>query len=224
MRHRGSASGALRVAHTERGWVVCQCELFTIRRHPDRESGTDSPVVGHETYGFVLSANVSTKSMADRIVRLERHIRRIGSEVSAADLELTESMAIDQSARINQVLVGLSELGVRLASDDFGTGYSSLDYLNRLPIDIVKIDRGLIADLDQPSGRIVVDAVSAMAHDLGLEVVAEGIETESQHQESLALGCDYTQGYLHARPMTFEGIEALLTRPRTGGQSIGTPC
>lgn len=87
MRVSGRASGAFRVPHAVHGWVVCQCQLFTIRRRTDRPSNGDSPVADRETFGFVLSANASTKSMFDRIARLERHIRRIGSEVSAADLE-----------------------------------------------------------------------------------------------------------------------------------------
>ncbi|HSP29575.1 MAG TPA: helix-turn-helix transcriptional regulator, partial [Ilumatobacteraceae bacterium] len=88
MRLGGRAAGALRILHPEHGWVVCQCKLFTIRRDTDDEASTGAPVVGHDSYAFVLSANVSNTSMVDRIARLERHIRRIGSEVSAADLEL----------------------------------------------------------------------------------------------------------------------------------------
>jgi DNA-binding CsgD family transcriptional regulator len=87
MRLRGRASGTLRILHAERGWLACQCQLFTVRLHADDNSSHESPVVGHHTYGFVLSATVSNRSMAERIARLERHIRRIGSEVSAADLE-----------------------------------------------------------------------------------------------------------------------------------------
>jgi GGDEF domain-containing protein/DNA-binding CsgD family transcriptional regulator len=96
VRRDGRASGELRVAHTEQGWVVCQCELFTTRRRHDREAGAESPVAGHDTHGFVLSVNVSTRSMADRISRLERHIRRIASEVSAADLELGVQSPVDR--------------------------------------------------------------------------------------------------------------------------------
>ena len=96
MRLGGRAAGALRILHAEHGWVVCQCKLFRIRQNPDDERSTGAPVVGHDPYGFVLSANVSSKSMIDRIARLERHIRRIGSEVSAADLELGVRPTTDQ--------------------------------------------------------------------------------------------------------------------------------
>jgi DNA-binding CsgD family transcriptional regulator/GGDEF domain-containing protein len=97
MHRRGSASGAVRVLHAEHGWVVCQCQLFTIRRHADRSAPSGEPDAARDTYGFVLSANVSTSSMIDRIARLERHIRRIGSEVSAADLELVWNPTVDRS-------------------------------------------------------------------------------------------------------------------------------
>lgn len=93
LRRRGSASGTFRVLHTERGWVVCRCELFTVRRpatgrSDDSVKDPSAPVVGFDTTCFVLSTSVSTRSMTDRIARLEQHIRRIGSEVHAADLEL----------------------------------------------------------------------------------------------------------------------------------------
>jgi DNA-binding CsgD family transcriptional regulator/PAS domain-containing protein len=89
MRQRGSASGEFRVPHAEQGWVDCQCLVFTIKRHVDRGANADTVVVTPDSYAFVVSASVSTKSMVDKIRRLETHIRRIGSEVHAADLALT---------------------------------------------------------------------------------------------------------------------------------------
>jgi DNA-binding CsgD family transcriptional regulator/GGDEF domain-containing protein len=96
LRDRGNADGVFRVLHSERGWVVCQCQLFTIKRHPGADARTEAPVVANDAYGFVLSANVNTKSMIDKIARLEHHIRRIGSEVHAADLELTVRSSVDR--------------------------------------------------------------------------------------------------------------------------------
>ena len=125
-------------------------------------------------------------------------------------LELTESIVIEHSARIMAVLVSLNRLGVRLALDDFGTGYSSLSYLSKLPIQIVKIDQSLIAELNQAPGRIVVAGIADIAHALGISVIAEGVETEMQREETLAVGCDYAQGYLFARPMPADSIEGLL--------------
>ena len=171
-----------------------------------------------------LAVNVSVRQLeiADFCSTVSAVLSRTGMDPRSLVLELTESIAVEHSARISEVLVGLTDMGVRLALDDFGTGYSALAYLNRLPVDIVKIDQSLIADLDQPSGRIVVGAVADLAHELGLEVIAEGVETETQRTESIAVGCDYTQGYLHARPMTFDKITKLLAT-RVGSQTISTP-
>ncbi len=97
---------------------------------------------------------------------------------------------------------------MRIRVDGSIAGYSSLIYLSRLPVNIVKIDHGFIAELDQPSARIVVAAVTRMAHELGLEVVGEGVETQTQRDATVAMGCDYTQGYFLARPTTAAGIKS----------------
>lgn len=179
----------------------------------------------HPTRQLDLAVNVSVRQLVleDFCSTVNAVLSRTGMDPCSLVLELTESIAIEHSVQLVQVLVDLTELGVRLALDDFGTGYSALSYLSRLPIDIVKIDQGLIADLDQPSGRMVVAAVSDLAHDLGLAVVAEGVETEAQFTEAIAVGCDYTQGYFHARPMSSELIEALLSASSDRLHPISAP-
>jgi EAL domain-containing protein (putative c-di-GMP-specific phosphodiesterase class I) len=100
---------------------------------------------------------------------------------------------------------------VRLALDDFGTGYSSLNYLNRFPIDIVKIDQRFVGDLEQSrASRAIVNAVIELAHTLGMTVVAEGVETTEQHQQLASLGCDSCQGYYFARPMPADNLDTLI--------------
>lgn len=169
-----------------------------------------------------LAVNVSARQlmMPDFCPMVRDVIDRTGMDARSLVLELTESIALEHSAQIMGALAGLTELGVRLALDDFGTGFSSLSYLSRLPIQFVKIDRSLIVDLDRPSGRIVVGAVTGMAHELGLEVVAEGVETEVQSNETVAIGCDYAQGFFHGRPMTAADISELL---RSATVSRSTP-
>jgi EAL domain-containing protein (putative c-di-GMP-specific phosphodiesterase class I) len=104
---------------------------------------------------------------------------------------------------------------VRLVLDDFGTGYSSLSYLKHLPLDTIKIDRTFIAGIDDAADRSIVEAVIALAHGLGIGVVAEGIETESQADRLRELGCDLGQGYLFSRPVPGEQTAELLRdRPR----------
>ena len=130
---------------------------------------------------------------------------------TALVLEMTENILIEDSERAMTVLVDLKELGIRLALDDFGTGYSSLSYLRRLPIDIVKIDQGFIADIDHaPAAGAIVAAVTNLAHVLGLTVTAEGVETQSQRDEVSAIGCESAQGFFYARPMPASAIGARL--------------
>ena len=131
------------------------------------------------------------------------------------DLELTESALIIQGEAATDHLRTLRGRGVRVSIDDFGTGYSSLAYLRRLPLDLLKVDRSFIiglAGLDKTGSqdRAVVRAVVAMAHALGLEVIAEGVETEAQQSALLDLGCDAVQGFLFSPPVSAEQMEAFM--------------
>lgn len=107
-------------------------------------------------------------------------------------VEVTENLFIDDNERVGEVLSELARSGIRIALDDYGTGYSSLGYLAHLPIHILKIDRCFIADLARPAGEIIVASVNKLAHDLGLHVVAEGVETTAQHD--IINTCDLAQG------------------------------
>ena len=116
-------------------------------------------------------------------------------------VEITESALIENAEVPARTLANLRALGVRVQLDDFGTGYSSLSYLQRFPIDALKIDRSFVAGLGERAGAAAIfGAIVAMGHALGLNVVAEGIETGDQAGEALRLGCDSGQGYLFARP------------------------
>jgi diguanylate cyclase (GGDEF)-like protein len=121
--------------------------------------------------------------------------------------EVTESVAMEDTASTQRVLRQLSELGVSLSIDDFGTGYSSLAYLRQLRVQQLKIDRSFIRDRSADA-RAVVDAVIRLAHSLGLRVVAEGVETSAQHAALIALDCDELQGYYLAKPMTADALSA----------------
>ena len=111
------------------------------------------------------------------------------------------------------VLRALRQLGVRLVLDDFGTGYSSLSYLKHLPLDTIKIDRSFVTELDDDDANVaIVKAVVSLAHGLGIEVVAEGIESLDQAERLTALGCDLGQGYVWSRPLPADELDALLAR------------
>jgi EAL domain-containing protein (putative c-di-GMP-specific phosphodiesterase class I) len=140
-----------------------------------------------------------------------------GMDPAALMLELTEGVFVDDPARAMTVLADLKGLGLRLALDDFGTGYSSLSYLREFPVDIVKIDQGFIADIGrEPTATAIIDAVTKLAHVIGLSVTAEGIETQTQREEITAIGCENAQGFLYARPMPSHELTAQLAASSGG--------
>ena len=123
-------------------------------------------------------------------------------DASWLELELTESMLMNNLDAATKVLEQLKKLGVRLAMDDFGTGYSSLGYLRQFPFDVLKIDRSFVQNITtEPGDAVIPVAVIAMAHSLGLQVIAEGVETESQMNYLRTHLCDEMQGYLFSKPV-----------------------
>jgi diguanylate cyclase (GGDEF)-like protein len=163
---------------------------------------------------LVMSVNLSARQftqpdLVDQIVEI---LAETGLEPSSLELEITESVVMDQSETGVRALRRLRELGVRLVLDDFGTGYSSLSYLKHLPLDTIKIDRSFVAGLEATADRSIVEAVIALAHGLGIGVVAEGIETDAQRLRLIELGCDLGQGYLFSRPVPAKDAGRLLKR------------
>ena len=168
----------------------------------------------HQPGVLKMSANVSAYQLMspDFTATVEDVLVGTGTEPGLLTLEVTESVFLQDSQRALVVLDDLKHLGVMLALDDFGTGYSSLSYLKRFPVDIVKIDRGFVADLGKDhASRAIVSSVVDLAHALGLTVVAEGIETVEQHREVTKLGCEACQGYYFARPMSADALDALMS-------------
>ena len=134
--------------------------------------------------------------------RIEESLRRHDVPASRLMCEITESVAMEDIAATQRTFKGLENLGVFLSIDDFGTGYSSLSYLRQLPARQLKIDRSFVSDLEtRADSRPVVEAVIRLAHALGLRVVAEGVELQTQHDILAGMGCDEFQGFLYARPM-----------------------
>jgi diguanylate cyclase (GGDEF)-like protein len=157
-----------------------------------------------------LAVNISAEDVGDALLdsRVAALITQHQLPPSLLTLELTESGFIQDPARALRVLDGLAALGVFLSIDDFGTGYSSLSQLARMPVDEVKIDRSFINGLEANSEfAAVVRSAIEMGHNLGLKVVAEGIETEIAAQLLREFGCDIAQGYLYGRPMPLEEFE-----------------
>ncbi len=162
-----------------------------------------------------VSVNLSAREFmqADLVEDVAAVLAETGLDASDLELEITESVLMDQSEAGIRTLSRLRALGVRLVLDDFGTGYSSLSYLKHLPLDTIKIDRSFVAGIEETADRSIVEAVVALAHGLGIGVVAEGIETERQAERLLELGCDLGQGYLFSRPVPAGKTAGLLRAP-----------
>ena len=140
------------------------------------------------------------------------------------DIEITESMLMNDVEATVRKLRELRNAGVRIALDDFGTGYSSLSRLAKLPIDVLKVDRSFVHQVgDGSSGRAVISTIVALAHAFGMSVVAEGVETHEQLRALEELGCDAVQGYLIGRPMAPAALASLLTETVGGGHAAILP-
>jgi EAL domain-containing protein (putative c-di-GMP-specific phosphodiesterase class I) len=134
-----------------------------------------------------------------------------GLGAGSLSLELTEGTLLKDTKMIETIFEELKALGVRLVIDDFGKEYSSLSYLNRLPVDGLKIDRLFLESFgENPSNRIIVEAVVSLAHSLGLEVTGEGVESAEQLELLRGMGCDIAQGYHLARPLAPEDVPLFL--------------
>lgn len=162
---------------------------------------------------FTMAVNLSPRQFRDPnlVADIEETTRSCDISASALELEITEGVLMSGHAHIDNALAALNDLGVNIAMDDFGTGYSSLSYLRSYPFDVLKIDREFVHDIiDDPADRELVNAAIAMAHGLGLKVVAEGVETEAQLKYLAAQGCEYGQGYLFSKPLPAGELTALL--------------
>ncbi len=164
-----------------------------------------------------IAINMSTRQFCEKansyylIQQLLHEFKLSGTDLH---LEITENLMLEDSSVVMEMLSELRAIGVQLSVDDFGTGYSSLSYLRRFPVDILKIDRSFIQDLNLDSGDdALVKAIIAMGQSLGLKVIAEGVETKEQLQFLQAHECDMIQGYYFSKPVNAGEIERLLAKP-----------
>ena len=161
-----------------------------------------------------MAVNLSAQQLEsyDLIHQVQKLLQRNRMPPECLELEITESMLMEDVDRNVERLGALREMGVKLAIDDFGTGYSSLNYLRMLPIDALKLDRSFVQGVETDSGNAAIClSIIALAHNLGLEVVAEGVETEPQHEFLLQHGCDRLQGFLLGRPVPASEVLELAT-------------
>lgn len=148
---------------------------------------------------------------ADFVAQVQRVLLESGAKPALLKLELTESTVLGNVEETISTMRDLKMLGVSFSIDDFGTGYSSLQYLKRLPLDQIKIDQSFVRDIvSDPNDAAIVQAIIAMTEALGLNVIAEGVETEAQREFLDGHGCHAFQGYLFSKPVLIDQFEAVL--------------
>jgi len=164
---------------------------------------------------LVMSVNLSARQMRDdNLIRLiRRTLEETGLPATRLELEITESMVMSDINRSVEILKAIRALGVRIAMDDFGTGYSSLSYLKRFPIDRLKIDQSFVRDVTtDASDAALTRTIITLAHNLGIRVLAEGVETGEQRAFLIEAGCDEAQGYFYGKPVTAGEFRDLADR------------
>jgi diguanylate cyclase (GGDEF)-like protein len=175
-----------------------------------------------EEWHPVIAVNVSPQTLRDARFPdvVAALVQASGATPGCLELEITESVIMTDPAQALATLTRLGAMGIRLSIDDFGTGYSSLSYLKKLPVDEIKIDRSFITDLARHGDETIVRSTIDLAHNLGLTVVAEGVETRATWDRLAALGCDAAQGFYISPPLPFDEVTTWLARWR---DSTGMP-
>jgi len=175
-----------------------------------REWQVNSP--GHRALS--LSVNLSARQVAqpDLLERIKGALSESTLQPHHLKLEITESVVMGNAEAAAQMFKQLRSLGVQLSIDDFGTGYSSLSYLHRFPLNYLKIDRSFVMRMTTDNDNAIVKTIATLAQNLGMEVIAEGIETEEQYQRLKELGCEYGQGFLFSRPVDADSASRLLVK------------
>ncbi len=210
------AEGLVRWKHAKRG-LIPPSEFIGLAEHTGLIKALTRWVIttglclnhawARQGCALPIAVNLSARNLREE--NLVENIRQLqatwGVAAGLLELEITESMVMDDAESSLQVLRSLSDQGIPLYIDDFGTGYSSLSYLQKLPVDYIKIDQSFVRDMTiSKDSSLIVRSTIDLAHDLGHKVVAEGIETQEQWNQLAALGCDIAQGYFIARPMPAE--------------------
>jgi EAL domain-containing protein (putative c-di-GMP-specific phosphodiesterase class I) len=174
---------------------------------------------------LTVSVNLSGKQFSQPgLVEAINHILiKTGLEPRSLKVEITESAIIENLESATAALKQLKMLGIQISLDDFGTGYSSLSYLHRFPIDTLKIDRSFVTRMNLPKNTEIIRTIVDLANNLGMDVIAEGVETREQIIQLTGMKCEYVQGYLLSKPIDGEAMRELIeeTYKRGLGQHAG---
>jgi diguanylate cyclase (GGDEF)-like protein/PAS domain S-box-containing protein len=193
----------------EESGLIVELGLFVLERTARQLSTWQRTLRPRELFA---SVNVSSRQLLrhDLMQDLRTVLARAPVSRGSLKLEITESVVMENPEHAAQMLHRIRELGAGLALDDFGTGYSSLAYLQRFPFDTIKIDKSFVQTTAKGTRPVILRSIIALAHDLGMDVVAEGAETDSDAVELSQLGCEYAQGFLFGEPMTPERARDLI--------------
>jgi EAL domain-containing protein (putative c-di-GMP-specific phosphodiesterase class I) len=200
---RGPVGPADFVAVAEQNGAIRQLGAFVLRRACQDAAAWDSVSVAVNVSGNQLT----DPDFVDLVIGAAA---AAGLPLPRLELELVESVLIENFELVHGVLARLRALGVRIALDDFGAGYSSLTYLRKLPLDKLKIDKSFVDDLGSPVSAAIIQAIVALAKALNLRTTAEGVETETQRMFLRVCGCELLQGFLFSRPISPAAIGEML--------------
>ena len=170
-----------------------------------------------------VSVNLSGKQFTqpDLIEQIKKILGETGIRPGTLKLEITESAIIDNTETAASMLKQIKSLGIKVSLDDFGTGYSSLSYLHRFPIDTLKVDRSFVTRMNLPKNSVIVRTIVTLASNLGMDVIAEGVESGDQIVQLSGMNCEYVQGYLFSQPIDSEAAQRLLEETHQKG--LGQP-
>jgi EAL domain-containing protein (putative c-di-GMP-specific phosphodiesterase class I) len=190
--------------------LIVDLGLFMLERTARQLSAWQRSIRRREP--LFASVNVSSQQLLrqDLIHDLRTVLSRSALARGTLKLELTESLVMENPEHAAQLLNRIRELGAGLALDDFGTGHSSLAYLQRFPFDTIKIDKSFVRMTNKGTRPVILRSIISLAHDLGMDVVAEGAETDSDAIELYQLGCEFAQGFVFGEPMSVEAARELL--------------